>query len=54
MVLHTGPGKEDDVDWEKRTGGVEGPVLSAFKPITANAVKNKVRLLSLNGHTSSS
>lgn len=40
-----GPGKEGDMDWEKRTGGVEGPVLAALRPLSANAVKSKVSRL---------
>lgn len=40
-LLYTGPGKEDDTDWEKRTGGVEGPVLAALRPLSANAVTSK-------------
>ncbi|KAK9814967.1 hypothetical protein WJX73_003488 [Symbiochloris irregularis] len=40
-LLYTGPGREGDVDWEKRTGGVEGPVLSALKPLAANTVRSK-------------
>ena len=37
-----GPGRADDLTWEARTGGVEGPVLAALKPVSANAVTSKV------------
>lgn len=32
--------------WEQRTGGVEGPVLAALRPLSANAVRGKARALS--------
>lgn len=38
-----GPGAEGDVTWEKRTGGVEGPVLYALQPLAGNLVENKAR-----------
>ena len=38
----TGPGRADDLTWEARTGGVEGPVLAALRPVSANAVTSKV------------
>ena len=45
-LLYVGPGREDDTSWEQRTGGVEGPVLAALRPLSANAVRSKVpRLL---------
>jgi len=40
-LLYTGPGRAGDVDWEKRTGGVEGPFLAFFRPLTANAVRSR-------------
>lgn len=40
-LLYTGPGRVGDVDWEKRTGGVEGPFLAFFRPLTANAVRSR-------------
>ncbi|CAL5227493.1 g10474 [Coccomyxa viridis] len=40
-LLYTGPGKDDDETWEKRTGGVEGPVLAALRPLSANAVSSR-------------
>lgn len=46
-VCTAGPGKEDDTDWEKRTGGVEGPVLAALRPLSANAVRSKVNCICL-------
>ena len=45
VELLAGPGKEDDTDWEKRTGGVEGPVLAALRPLSANAITSKVNRL---------
>ena len=42
-----GPGKDDDKTWEKRTGGVEGPVLAALRPLSANAVSSRVSFPSL-------
>lgn len=42
LLVQLGPGKEDDTNWEKRTGGVEGPVLAALRPLSANAVSSKV------------
>lgn len=42
-----GPGKDDDKMWEKRTGGVEGPVLAALRPLSANAVSSRVSFLPL-------
>ena len=42
-MVPPGPGSADDTDWEQRTGGVEGPVLAALRPLSANAVSSKVR-----------
>jgi hypothetical protein len=47
-----GPGSADDTDWEQRTGGVEGPVLAALRPLSANAVASKVADLFLPGMSS--
>ncbi len=41
-LLYVGPGREDDTSWDQRTGGVEGPVLAALRPLSANAVRSKV------------
>lgn len=40
-LLYTGPGAEDDVEWEKRTGGLEGPVLAALRPLSVNAIRSR-------------
>lgn len=40
-LLYNGPGQQDDLNWEKRTGGVEGPVLRALRPLSVNAVRSK-------------
>ena len=43
-LLFVGPGQSGDVDWQQRTGGIEGPFLAFFQPLTRNAVKNRVRV----------
>ncbi|KAK9838271.1 hypothetical protein WJX81_001545 [Elliptochloris bilobata] len=40
-LLYTGPGRDDDTTWEQRTGGVEGPVIAALRPLNANIVRGK-------------
>ena len=41
-LLYTGPGRDDDTTWEQRTGGVEGPVIAALRPLNLNLVRGKV------------
>ena len=43
-LLFAGPGQSGDVDWQQRTGGIEGPFLAFFQSLTRNAVKNRVRV----------
>ena len=40
-LLYTGPGRDDDTTWEQRTGGVEGPVIAALRPLNLNLVRGK-------------
>ena len=42
-LLYTGPGRDDDTTWEQRTGGVEGPVIAALRPLNLNLVRGKAR-----------